>query len=221
MIVRLPTVPDTAAEFVRQLGDIPLDRIRIKPPMGEATEGDLVKALNGHPKLLCELVDGVLVEKALGALQALLAAYLIRKIGDYADDNDLGLVLGADGPFQLKLGLVRLPDVSFIPWDRLPDGELPADPICPVIPTLAVEVLSPKNSASEIRRKLAEYFEAGVKLTWIIDPKTMTAKSHTSANRVKEIDSGGVLDGGKVFPGFKLPLADLFAATKRRKKKSR
>ena len=59
------------------------------------------------------------------------------------------------------------------------------------------------------------------KLFWVIDPRAKTAKVYTSAKRFKELDAAGTLDGGKVLPGFKLPLADLFAATRRRKKKSR
>ncbi len=90
-----------------------------------------------------------------------------------------------------------------------------------MIPTLAVEVLSKSNTKAEIDRKLRDFFSAGVKLAWVIDPKARTTKVHTSAARFKELGPDGVLDGGRVLPGFKLALADLFAATKRRKKKSR
>jgi len=84
-----------------------------------------------------------------------------------------------------------------------------------------VEVLSPTNTRAEIDRKLGELFGVGCKLAWVIDPKTRTAKVYTSAKRFKELDKGGTLDGGRVLPGFKLPLADLFAAARRRKKKPR
>jgi len=221
MIVRANfTAPaKSMAEVVRDLGDIPLERIFVNPPIGTATENDLIALLDGEPKRVCELVDGVLVEKALGAPEALLAGYLLRKIGDFAEDHDRGVVLGADGPYQLNIGLVRLPDVSFIPWQRLPNDELPGDAVCRAIPTLAVEVLSPKNTKAEIDRKLGEYFTAGVKVTWVIDPKTHTAKVYSSAKRFKVIDATGALDGGRILPGFKLPLASVFAATRRRKKK--
>jgi Uma2 family endonuclease len=68
-------------------------------------------------------------------------------------------------------------------------------------------------------RTLREFFEAGSQLAWIIDPRTQTAKVYSSAKRFKPLDARGILDGGKVLPGFKLPLAELFAATKRRRKK--
>jgi Uma2 family endonuclease len=99
----------------------------------------------------------------------------------------------------------------------LPEGEA----FWSVAPGLAIEVLSPTNTKAEIARKLRELFTAGCKLAWVIDPESRTAKVHTSAARFKELGPDGILDGGRVLPGFKLALADLFAATKRRKKKSR
>ena len=69
--------------------------------------------------------------------------------------------LGPDGPFRLRLGLVRYPDISFISWDRLPGGEFPEDPCAGVVPDFAVEVLSASNTAAEIELKLDDYFRPG------------------------------------------------------------
>jgi len=87
-----------------------------------------------------------------------------------------------------------------------------------VAPGLIVEVLSPDHTKAEIDRKLNELFSAGCQLAWVIDPRAKTAKIYTSPKRFKELDESGTLDGGKVLPGFRLPLADLFAAGRRRKK---
>ncbi|MFO0851514.1 MAG: hypothetical protein U0871_23590, partial [Gemmataceae bacterium] len=75
------------------------------------------------------------------------------------------------------------------------------------------------NTKAEMDRKLRELFGAGCKLAWVIDPRKQSADIYTSAAKFKTIDATGTLDGGRVLPGFKLPLADLFAATKRRKGK--
>jgi Uma2 family endonuclease len=112
--------------------------------------------------------------------------------------------------------------VSFIPWSAFPGGEPPEDEAYwSVAPALAVEVLSPTNTVPEIDRKIREFFAEGTKLFWVIDPAKKSAKVYTSPKRFRELDASGTLDGGKVLPGFKLPLADLFAITKRRKKKPR
>jgi len=206
----------TLADLVKALGDIPLDRIRARPAPGTATEEDVVAAVDAADKRLYELVDGVLVEKPMGATEALLAGLIIYHLWAFLEQHDLGVVVGADGPFRLRLGLVRFPDVCFISWDRLPAGEFPDDPIARVIPDLAVEVLSKSNTKAEMERKLGEYFRAGVRLVWLLDPKTQTVRVYTSPTRSRLVATGDALDGGQVLPGFTLPLKELFARAKRR-----
>lgn len=218
MIVKAVRMPSNLAELHRQLGGVPLERIRAKPAPGTATEEDLLKP---HGPT-CELIDGVLVEKPMGARESLLGIEIGRVIGNFIRADDLGVVLGEAGLVRLMPGLLRAPDVTFIPWSAFPGGELPEDEVYwSVPPVLAVEVLSPSNTKTEMDRKLRELFGAGCKLAWLIDPETRTAKVYTSATRAKELGPDGVLDGGKVLPGFKLPLAELFAVARRRKKEPR
>ncbi|HEY1191873.1 MAG TPA: Uma2 family endonuclease [Gemmata sp.] len=166
---------------------------------------------------LCELIDGVLVEKAMGITESILGAYLSGLIWNHIGVHDLGVVAGADGFIRLGPGLVRAPDVTFVPWSEFPNDEVPQDEaFWTVAPGLIVEVLSPGNTKAEIDRKLTELFKAGCQMAWVIDPRTKTAKVHTSAKEFKELDETGTPDGGKVLPGFTLALADLFASTKRK-----
>lgn len=211
-----PAVPDTFADLLQQIGRVPLERILMHPPPGAAKEADLVRLLDGEPKRLCELVDGVLVEKTMGTREGQIAMILGHLLYMYLEKNDLGTVLGADSPFRLRVRLVRLPDVSFVPCDHLPGGALPDQAIAAVVPSLAVEVLSASNTPAEMRRKLQDYFTAGVRLVWFIDPVVQTARVFTSPGRGRSIGRDGVLDGGDVLPGFRLPLRELFARTERR-----
>ena len=209
----------TFADCHERLGAIPLDRIRWYPFPGTATEDDLIR-VNERKQGLCELVDGVLVAKAMGATESLLGGYLLRMVGNFAEEHDLGVVLGEGGMYRFQIGLVRLRDVSFVPWTRLPDDKTPDDAVWVVIPTLTIEVLSRSNTAAEIERKIGEYFTAGVKSVWTIEPKKKSARVYSSPTAYKLIDETGTLDGGKILPGFKLPLKQLFAAGQRRKKGS-
>ncbi|HWG46221.1 MAG TPA: Uma2 family endonuclease [Gemmataceae bacterium] len=214
--VKRPKLSNFAA-LLHQLGDVPLERIRMEAPPGAATEKDVLALREGPERRLCELVDGVLVEKTVGTPEALLATILGRLLGNFVEEEKLGLVLGADGTLRLFPGQVRIPDVSFISWERLPDDELPKEAIASVAPNLAVEVLSPGNTKAEMERKRRDYFLAGVELVWEVDPKTQTAKSYTSPEDVQRIGKTGSLDGGAVLPGFRLPLKQLFARTKRQR----
>jgi Uma2 family endonuclease len=115
--------------------------------------------------------------------------------------------------------LLRMPDVAFASWDRFPGGEIPDEAAPEITPDLAVEVLSPGNTPGEMARKLREYFKAGVRLVWFVDPKDKTVTAYTSPTRSSVIPTSGVLDGGKVLPGFKLPVAQIFAKPRRKAKK--
>lgn len=211
--------PDNMAELLHQLGGVPLERILVRPAPGTATEADVLAAERQPRKRLCELVDGVLVEKPMSALESLLAIVVARLVGNFADEEDRGVVLGADAMLRLFPGQVRIPDVSFISWDNIPGGKMPSDPIASLVPDLAVEVLSPSNTRAEMNRKLRDYFLAGTRLVWIIDPKTRTAEMYTSPTDVRRVRKNGNLDGGDVLPGFRLSLPDLFARLERRSRK--
>lgn len=210
---------ESLAELVKELGDIPLERIRRKPAPGTATEADVIAALEAPRKRICELVDGVLVEKAVGTKEALLSGVIIQLMWNLVEPKDLGVVIPGDGPLRLWLGLVRYPDVSFVSWDRVPGGEMPAEPVASIIPDLAVEVLSKSNTKKEMERKIREYFEAGVRLVWLIDHKKQIAHVYTSSKQKRSLGIEDVLDGEDVLPGFVLPLKELFSRGTRKRKR--
>lgn len=205
---------ETLADLLAHLGGIPAHRVRLHPPPGTATEADVLN-VHDHEDRLCELVDGVLVEKAMGFRESLLAAVLIRILGTFVERCNLGLVTGADGMMRLAPGLVRIPDVAFIAWHRFPNRRVPTDPIPTVSPDVAIEVLSASNTTQEMRRKCHEYFAAGVQLIWLVDPQTRTIAVYTIPEQCTTLRAEHMLEGGAVLPGFILPVQELFAALDR------
>lgn len=211
MIVSLPPLLDvvTAADLIRHLGDIPAERIRLVPPPGTATEDDVI-AVENKENRLCELVDGVLVEKTVGLCESRLAVVLGAFLEDHAFANDLGVVYGADGTLKLMPGLVRIPDVTFVSWSRLPERKLPTVPIPYLVPDLAIEVLSAGNTRREMERKLREYFATGVRQVWLVDGKTRQVRVYTSEKRSRVYAEGDTVPGGKLLPGFALDVKAYF-----------
>jgi Uma2 family endonuclease len=205
----------TVADLLEQLGGIAPDRVRMKPPPGTATEADLIEAVDRHDSLW-ELVDGVLVEKAMSFRESLLALCLGTLLKAFVDPRNLGLVAGADAMIRLFPGLVRLPDVAFVSWDRIPGRCVPKEPIGGFAPDLAVEILSPSNTRAEMARKRREYFAAGVRLVWVIDPDARTATVFTDVDRSTVLTEADTLEGGDVLPGFVLPLRDYFSELDRK-----
>ena len=211
-----PTIPLdwTAADLHEHLGGIPLERIRLHPPPGTATEADVIEAERRTGRI-CELIDGVLVEKTMGWHESRLAVLLAHLLESFLEKHDLGIVTGADGPVRILPRQVRIPDVCFIGWEKFPNRELPREPIPPLVPDLAVEVLSPGNTEAEMQRKLRDYFTAGVRLVWYIDPRRQSARVYAAVDRLTEVHEDQSLTGGDVLPGFELSLRDLFARAAR------
>lgn len=200
------------AEVMDRVGHVPLERILPFPAPGTATEQDLLdNTVTGGR--ICELVDGILVEKAMGWREAWLAFHLGTLLRPFIDANQLGVVVGDGGPYRLKLGLIRLPDLAFVSWDRIPEGydfDNPDGPYSEAIPDLAIEVLSESNTAKEMAIKRAEYFKAGVRLVWEVEPERKEVDVYTSPKRKTTFGLSDELSGGSVLPGFTLKVASIF-----------
>ncbi len=146
-------------------------------------------------------------------------------MGKFLDENDLGDLVGSEGSIRLWPGLVRLPDVTFVLWEKYPNRERPTKPIPDLVPDLAIEVLSKSNTPAEMQRKLKEYFQAGAHLVWMVDPVSRTIDVYTSPDKWITLNEEQTIDGGDVLPGLKLTLKSIFARTPRdypgRKRSSR
>ena len=104
-----PSAPiETLSDLLDRLGGIPLERIRFRPYPGTATEADVLTALGASRKRLCELIEGVLVEKPMGYTESLLASYLIVVLDGFVRPRNLGLVTALDGTIRLWPGRVRI-----------------------------------------------------------------------------------------------------------------
>jgi Uma2 family endonuclease len=179
---------------------------------GTATERDVIRLHDTKGKL-CELVDGVLVEKVMGFPESRLAIRLAHLIQSFLDEHDLGELAGADGTLRLMPGQVRIPDVSFISRARLTDPSVLEKAIPDLAPDLAVEVLSEGNTPEEMDRKVKEYFFSGCRLVWLVDPRRRSVRVYTAPDQETLLTEVQTLEGGTVLPGFSLPLTRLFTRT--------
>ena len=195
---------DNIADLIAHLG-VPPERIRLKPPPGFATEEDVLRL-----EPCFELIDGILVERAMGYYESRLGAVLIHFLEDYLELQDLGIVLGADGMMRLEIGQVRIPDVAFYSWEHFPERLLPLEKILSAVPDLPVEILSAGNTVKEMLRKRREFFAGGTKLMWIVHPEERTVDVYTSVDQFTTLTESEKLDGGTVLPGFSLSIRDWF-----------
>lgn len=155
------------------------------------------------------------MEKAVGFDESRLAMGLVGALYEHVQTHDLGRVWDSRVLTRLAPGLVQLPNVAFISWERHPKEKQRRGQIPTVAPDLVVEILSKDNTRKEMQRKLEEYFRAGVRLVWYVDPSKRTVRVYTAVDRSTLLREDDTLDGGDVLPGFALSIRDWFAEAER------
>jgi Uma2 family endonuclease len=165
-----------------------------------------------------ELVDGKLVERNMGMESSQIGVRITLQIGKYLEDHPLGLLFGADAGYRCFPDApekVRKPDVSFIKFGRLEEDRAPKGH-CSIPPDLAVEVLSPKDLVYDVEEKVDEYMRAGVRLIWIVSPRSRTVRIHRQPSSPRGsftgLSSDQPLDGEDVLPGFSCKVGNFFEA---------
>lgn len=157
-----------------------------------------------------ELAKGALVEMApTGGVHGVLALEIGYHLLHYVKQHDLGVVTAAETGFILAAdpATVRAPDAAFVAKGRL-SGPLP-DRYFPLAPDLAVEVVSPNDSAQQVRERVLDYLNAGTRLVWVVYPEAKTVDVYRPKD-VRVVDIHGMLEGEDVLPGFKLAVREVF-----------
>ena len=130
----------------------------------------------------------------------------------YVKLNNLGRVYAAETGFKLESDpdTVRAPDIAFVRKERI-EATGRVQGYRSGAPDLAIEVLSPGNTKREMTAKVEEYFAAGAHLVWLVNPKSKTVTVYRSSTDSMILTEKDTLDGGEVVPGFKIPVAEIFA----------
>jgi Uma2 family endonuclease len=165
-----------------------------------------------EPEGLYEVIDGRIVEKAIGVYENSLAAVMFGVLDRYTEANPVGRVV-QEMIFDLRpqVNRERRPDVAFVSFERWPrDRRIPRTRSWVVIPDLAVEIISLTNTADNVAEKLQEYFHVGVRQVWVVYPRQAWVYVYTSTTSVSVLEPGTELDGGDVLPGLRLSVRDLF-----------
>jgi Uma2 family endonuclease len=157
-----------------------------------------------------ELIRGEVVQVMPGVYShGSIANRVGTRLRIFVDEHHLGDVVGADTGFKLSATTLRAPDAAFISSARLATISEP-NKFLPFAPDLAVEVVSPNDTATEIQDKVNLYLEAGTALVWIIYPDLQQVVVHRSDHTSKTVTRGQSLDGGDVLPGLTIAVSDLF-----------
>ncbi|MBD2145915.1 Uma2 family endonuclease [Sphaerospermopsis sp. FACHB-1194] len=128
--------------------------------------------------------------------------------GVWNRQTKLGVCFDSSTCFKLPNGANRSPDVAWIKkerWDSLTTEEKTKFP--PIAPDFVLELMSPTDSLQETQKKMQEYMENGVKLSWLINPKTRQVEIYRLGKPVEILTAPLELSGEDILPGFILNMA--------------
>ena len=129
----------------------------------------------------------------------------------YVREWDLGEIASAETGFVIGRDpdTVRAPDVSFVSKDRLTSIR-EVSGFLEISPDLAVEVVSPGDSAGAVQSKAEGWLDAGARLVWVVYPESKSIVVYRTEGRARVLHEGDTLDGEPLFDSFALTVRDLF-----------
>jgi Uma2 family endonuclease len=176
------------------------------------TEDDLLRISTDSSHRYALVRGELIIMSPAGFRHGELAMHLGARLWVYAEDHKLGIVCTAETGFKLESNpdTVLAPDAAFVRQERLPAGKLPVK-YFPGPPDLAVEVVSPNDSASEVSEKVQAWLSFGTRLVWVVEPQTQTVAVYRPDGSAQVLGVDDTLRGKDVLPGFQYELNRLFA----------
>ena len=185
--------------------------VRLPRPGRPWTVADLIARSDEENRY--ELVRGdLLMMSPASPVQGRYSGRLTAALSAYVDDHDLGEVYTAEPGFKLQPEpdvVIRAPDVAFVRKDQIPPADQQSG-FWPLAPDLAVEIISPSETATSIQDKVQDYLAAGTRLVWLVYPLHYIVTEYRSLDIVRHYNYEDSLDGGDVIPGFRYELKKLF-----------
>ncbi|HUG91719.1 MAG TPA: Uma2 family endonuclease [Planctomycetaceae bacterium] len=169
-------------------------------------------AIPADTETLYEVVDGRVVElEPMGAFESWLSNLLKDHLSPFVRSHGLGRVVHEMLFNLLPIRQQRRPDLAFVSYGRWPKRRaVPRKNAWPVVPDLAVEVISPTNSMDAVLLKIREYFQAGVQQVWVVLPEEEQVYVYDSPTTIRVLTRDDELTSESILPGYRLPLAELF-----------
>lgn len=134
---------------------------------------------------------------------------IARHLEDFVQRNELGGIT-VEQDFRLAPDIVRNPDVAFVATESLSRMDVDRTPV-EGVPDLAIEVISPSNSAQDMLTKVHQYLDAGCQAVWVFYPNLKLVEVH-DLQGIREIAAPASVQEDRLFAGhaYLLPLSPIF-----------
>ncbi|HWQ34522.1 MAG TPA: Uma2 family endonuclease [Blastocatellia bacterium] len=175
------------------------------------TADELLKLPRGQHRY--ELIRGELKTMSpAGSEHGVVIMRLAWRLAQHVEAGHLGETFGAETGFRIESNpdTVLAPDLAFVSRERIPPEGVPKG-YWPGAPDLAVEVVSPGDTFTEVADKVAAWLDAGARAVWVANPKRRTITVHRSLTEAITLSAGDELDGQDVITGFRCRVSDIFA----------
>jgi Uma2 family endonuclease len=175
------------------------------------TADELIRLPRGRWRY--ELVRGELRQMTpAGHVHGRVAADVLIRLGAFVREHRLGATYAAETGFYLRRNpdTVRAADASFVAAARLASMALSPDGYFPGAPDLAIEVISPSDTYTEVDEKVGEWLEAGCLAVVILDPRRKTGTVHRPGSDVVRLAETELLALPDLLPGWSLPLGEIW-----------
>jgi Uma2 family endonuclease len=136
------------------------------------------------------------------------------ELRNWSKKDKTGKGFDSSGLFKLPNGSIRCPDASWIllsRWNVLAreDKRGPA----PIVPDFVVELKSPSDRVSQLRKKMREYIEVGVRLGWFIDPDARIVEIYRPGADAQVLKNPTSVSGDPELAGFQMQTAEIWSET--------
>lgn len=162
---------------------------------------------DGHKR---EIVNGQMVISPANFHHGNVISRIYSPLGMAVYEGGLGELADGQTVFRLSSGDLFCPDMAFVTNARVAEHRRKGNTFFEGAPDLAVEVLSPSDTVGVLEEKLAQFFTEGMRLAWLVHPRTRKVHVYRSAVEESIVSADGFLDGEDVIPGFRLAVADIF-----------
>ena len=179
--------------------------------MPNLTIKDLEKLTTEHPDYQMELVGGKIIIMSPSGLESdEVAAMIINLLLNWVRPRKLGRVTASSAGFRLPNadGDIRAPDAAFIQGDRLPQT---TENYAEIVPDLIFEVKSKTDSVTKLQEKIQQFLTYGTQVAVLVDPRSRTMEVYRPNTEKVVLGDGDLLQVPELLPGWKLPVAEVWA----------